>query len=279
MPSGAKRISVAHSPDADDAFMFYALATGKVRSDLVEFEHVLRDIQTLNEAAAEGRYDMTAISFHAYPYVADRYVLTSAGSSVGDGYGPVVVSKHGLSPSQLKGKKIGVPGLTTTAYLALRLFEPDFEARVIPFDEILDAVETEKVDAGVVIHEGQLSYNQTGLRRVIDLGVWWKQKHNLPLPLGANAVLRSLTPELQRECSRRLGESIRYGLDHRQEALSYAQEFARGIDQDLADKFIGMYVNHHTTSMQPEVVESAQKLLDLGHETGLIPQRVKIEYV
>ena len=162
MPSGAKKISVAHSPDADDAFMFYALATGKVRSNLVEFEHVLRDIQTLNEAAAEGRYDMTAISFHAYPYVADRYVLTTSGSSVGDGYGPVVVSKHGLSPSQLKGKKIGVPGLTTTAYLALRLFEPDFEARIIPFDEILDAVETEKVDAGVVIHEGQLSYNQTG---------------------------------------------------------------------------------------------------------------------
>ena len=279
MPSGAKRISVAHSPDADDAFMFYALATGKVRSNLVEFEHVLRDIQTLNEAAAESRYDMTAISFHAYPYVADRYVLTTSGSSVGDGYGPVVVSKHGLSPSQLKGKKIGVPGITTTAYLALRLFEPDFEARIITFDEILDAVETEKVDAGVVIHEGQLSYNQTGLRRVIELGAWWKQQHNLPLPLGANAVLRSLTPELQRECSRCLGESIRYGLDHRQEALSYAQEFARGIDQDLADKFIGMYVNHHTTSMQPEVVESAQKLLDLGHETGLIPHRVKIEYV
>ena len=279
MPSGAKRISVAHSPDADDAFMFYALATGKVRSDLVEFEHVLHDIQTLNEAAAESRYDMTAISFHAYPYVADRYVLTTSGSSVGDGYGPVVVSKHGLSPSQLKGKKIGVPGITTTAYLALRLFEPDFEARIIPFDEILDAVETEKVDAGVVIHEGQLSYNQTGLRRVIDLGAWWKQQHNLPLPLGANAVLRSLTPEVQRECGQRLGESIRYGLDHRQEALSYAQEFARGIDQDLADKFIGMYVNHHTTSIQPEVVESAQKLLDLGHETGLIPHRVKIEYV
>ena len=279
MRSGARKISVAHSPDADDAFMFYALATGKVRSDIVEFEHVLRDIQTLNEAAAESRYDMTAISFHAYPYVADRYVLTTSGSSVGDGYGPVVVSKHGLSSSQVKGKKIGVPGLTTTAYLTLRLFEPDFEARIIPFDQILDAVETEKVDAGVVIHEGQLSYNQTGLRSVVDLGAWWKQKHNLPLPLGANAVLRSLTPELQRECGRCLGESIRYGLDHRQKALSYAQEFARGIDQDLADKFIGMYVNHHTTSMQPEVVESAQKLLDLGHETGLIPHRVKIEYV
>ena len=259
--------------------MFYALATGKVRSDLVEFEHVLRDIQTLNEAAAESRYDMTAISFHAYPYVADRYILTTSGSSVGDGYGPVVVSKHGLSPSQLKGKKIGVPGMTTTAYLALRLFEPDFEARIIPFDEILDAVQTEKVDAGVVIHEGQLSYNQTGLRRVVDLGAWWKQKHNLPLPLGANVVLRSLAPELQRECAERLDESIRYGLDHRREALSYAQEFARGIDQNLADKFIGMYVNHHTTSMSPEVVESAQKLLDLGHENGLIPHRVKIEYV
>ncbi len=259
--------------------MFYALATGKVRSNLVEFEHVLRDIQTLNEAAAESRYDMTAISFHAYPYVADRYVLTTAGSSVGDGYGPVVISKHDLSPSRLKGKTIGVPGMTTTAYLVLRLFEPDFEVRILPFDEILHAVETEKVDAGVVIHEGQLSYNQTGLRRVVDLGTWWKQKYDLPLPLGANAVLRSLAPQLQRECAERLDESIRYGLDHRQEALSYAQEFARGIDPNLADKFIGMYVNHHTTSMRPEVVESAQKLLDLGHETGLIPQRVKIEYV
>lgn len=279
MSSPKQKIVVAHSPDADDAFMFYALAKRKVRSELVEFEHVLSDIQTLNAAAREGRYEMTAISYHAYPYVADRYVITSAGSSVGDGYGPLIVSKEPLEASDLKGKTIAVPGMLTTAYLVMRLFQPDFTAEVVDFDKILDAVAGGQVDAGLIIHEGQLSYVDTGLHRVADLGAWWKQKHGLPLPLGANAILRSLSSEIQRECCDRLRDTIQYALDHRPEALQYALQFSRGLDPAIAEKFVGMYVNHHTTEMHAEVVESAQKLLDLGHEAGLIPNRVPIEYV
>ena len=279
MSSPKHKVAIAHSPDPDDAFMFYALATGKVRSDTVEFEHILSDIQTLNDEARRGRYEMTAISYHAYPYVSDLYVLTSAGSSVGDGYGPIVVSKHGLNPAELKGKTIAVPGTLTTAYLVLRLFEPDFKEKVVPFDKILETVESGDADAGVVIHEGQLIYSQTGLRRVMDLGAWWKQEHNLPLPLGANAILRSLPPGVQKESCRCLSESIQYALDHREEALDYALEFGRGLDTQLADKFVGMYVNEYTTEMRPVVVESAQKLLDMGYETGLIPKRVPIEFV
>ena len=279
MSSSHRKIAVAHSPDADDAFMFYALATGKVRSSLLEFEHVLKDIQTLNADAHESRYEMTAISYHAYPYVADRYILTSAGSSVGDGYGPIVVSNRGLDISELKGKTIAVPGKLTTAYLALRLFEPEFEAQVTPFDKILEAVESGRADAGVVIHEGQLFYSRTGLHKVVDLGVWWKELHGLPLPLGANAILRDLPADVQQESRRCLSESIQYALDHREEALSYALEFGRGLDAQLADQFVGMYVNHFTTEMRPEVVESAQILLDKGYETGIISKRVQVEFV
>jgi 1,4-dihydroxy-6-naphthoate synthase len=259
--------------------MFYALATGKVRSPLVKFEHVLDDIQSLNVAAREGLYEMTAISYHAYPYVADKYILTAAGSSVGDGYGPIVVGSGALAPEDLRGKTIAVPGLLTTAYLVLRLFQPDFEPRVIAFDAILDAVSDRDVDAGLIIHEGQLSYYRTGLHRVVDLGAWWKEQHHLPLPLGANVILRSLPAEVQRECCRMLSASIRYALDHREEALNYAMEFARGLDVDLASKFVGMYVNQYTTDMRPEVFESAQMLIDLGHKAGLIPHHVELEYV
>jgi 1,4-dihydroxy-6-naphthoate synthase len=279
MSSAKHKVSIAHSPDPDDAFMFYALATGKVRSDIVTFEHVLGDIQTLNAEARQGRYEMTAISYHAYPYVSDLYILTSAGSSIGDGYGPIVVSKYGLKPSELKGKTIAVPGTLTTAYLALKLFEPDFKEKVVPFDQILETVESGEADAGVVIHEGQLVYSQTGLHNVLDLGVWWKQEHNLPLPLGANAILRSLPADVQQESRRCLSESIQYALDNRAEALAYALEFGRGLDTQLADKFVGMYVNEYTTEMRPPVIESAQKLLDMGYETGLIPKRVQVEYV
>ncbi len=279
MDTTRQKITIAHSPDSDDAFMFYGLATGKVRSSLLQFEHVLDDIESLNAAAREGRYEMTAISYHAYPYVVDRYILTSSGSSVGDGYGPIVVGRGGLTPADLKGKTIAVPGLLTTAYLVMRLFQPDFEPKVLPFDKILEAVAAGKVDAGLIIHEGQLSYGQSGLRRVVDLGAWWKQQHNLPLPLGANAILRSLPPQIQREAQRRLGESIQYALDHREEALAYALGFARGLDPEMADKFVGMYVNHYTTEMRPEVLLSAQKLLDMGHEAGLIPHRVLLEHV
>lgn len=259
--------------------MFYGLATGKIRSSIVEFVHELRDIQTLNEAAYEGRYEMTAISYHAYPYVADRYILTSAGSSVGDGYGPIVVSNHATESSALAAKTIAVPGLRTTAYLALKLFEPNFEAKVLPFDKIIPAVAAGELDAGLVIHEGQLNFHQAGLHRIVDLGAWWKKRHNLPLPLGANVVLRSLNPEIQREICRCFSESIQYSLDHREEALEYALQFARGLDAADADKFVGMYVNHYTVEMKPEVVQSAQMLLDEGVAAGIISKPVKIEYV
>jgi 1,4-dihydroxy-6-naphthoate synthase len=278
MTSTQQKVVVAHSPDADDAFMFYGLATGKVRSPLVQFEHQLSDIQSLNMAAHEGRYGMTAISYHAYPYVADRYILTASGSSVGDGYGPIVVSKRPLSGG-LKGKTIAVPGMLTTAYLTLRLFEADFEPKVVAFDKVLDEVTAGRVDAGLVIHEGQLSYHQSGLHRIVDLGAWWKEQHGLPLPLGANAVLRSFSNEVQRECRDRLRDSIEYALEHREAALSYALEFARGLDQSTAEKFVGMYVNHHTLDMAPEVIESAQKLLEMGYAAGIIQHRVEIDYV
>jgi 1,4-dihydroxy-6-naphthoate synthase len=279
METPQQTVNIAHSPDADDAFMFYALATGRVRSPLVRFNHILDDIQSLNAAAMEGRYEMTAISYHAYPYVAEHYILTSAGSSVGDGYGPIVVSKGVLSPADLKGKTVAVPGLLTTAYLALRLYQPNFEVQVLPFDKILDAVSKGTVDAGLIIHEGQLSYYQSGVHRVLDLGAWWKKEYNLPLPLGANAVLRSLDPEVQTESRLRLSQSIEYALEHRDEALSYAMEFSRGLDRESAEKFVGMYVNHHTSEMHPEVMQAGQKLLEMGYQAGLIPHRVQLEYV
>ncbi len=276
---GKYEFSIAHSPDSDDAFMFYALAEGKVTSPLLDFRHVLKDIQTLNQDARRERYDMTAISYHAYPYVADKYVLTAAGSSVGDGYGPIVVASQEFEGRDLAGKKIAVPGLLTTAYLALKLYESEFEPVVVEFNQILEAVSSGQVDAGVVIHEGQLSYAETGLRNIIDLGEWWKQVHGLPLPLGCNCIRRSLANDLKTEAGKVLSESIQYSLDHREEALKYALQFARGLDTDLADRFVGMYVNHHTTSMDPEVLRSGQLLLDMGYDAGVIPEKVLLEYV
>ncbi len=277
---GEKReFTIAHSPDADDAFMFYALATGKVRSDLLEFRHVLKDIQSLNQDARAGVYDMTAISYHAYPYVADKYLLTAAGSSVGDGYGPIVVATRDLAPSELAGKRVAVPGLLTTAYLALKLYAPDIEPVVCEFDEILEAVASGKVEAGVVIHEGQLTFADMGLRSVVDLGEWWKRTQGLPLPLGCNCIMRSLPAAIQVEARRKLSETIKYSLDHRAEALEYARQFSRGLETGLADRFVGMYVNNHTTDMAPEVLEAGQKLLDMGFSAGLIPHSVQLEYV
>lgn len=272
-------IVCAHSPDSDDAFMFYGLATKKVRSKVVSFRHVLEDIESLNKKAMEGIYELTAISYHAYPYVADKYVLMASGSSVGDGYGPIVVTARRMSPEDLKGKRIAIPGTMTTAYLALKLFEPDFQHVVIPFDKILDAVKAHEVDGGLVIHEGQLTYGNGGLYNVVDLGKWFKAKYQLPLPLGGNAMRRNLTPEVQSECSRCLRESIRYSLDHREEALNYALQFARDLDTSLADQFVGMYVNDHTVDGGDIVPRAAQKLLDLGFEAGLIPHRTRVEVV
>ena len=259
--------------------MFYGLATKKVRSATVGFRHVLEDIESLNRKAVEGQYDLTAISYHAYPYVADKYVLMASGSSIGDGYGPMLVSTRPMEPEEFRGKRIAVPGKLTTAYLALKLCEPDFEAVVTPFDKILDAVSEKSVDLGLIIHEAQLTYHRSGFHRVLDLGRWWKSKFDLPLPLGANALLRSLPGDVKGECCRLMRESIQYALDHREEALAYALQFARDMDARMADKFIGMYVNHYTVDCGEIVPKAAQKLLDMGYEAGLIPQRVEVEFV
>jgi 1,4-dihydroxy-6-naphthoate synthase len=280
MTSAAPReITSAHSPDSDDAFMFYGLATKKVRSPKVVFRHVLSDIETLNRKAMEGVYDLSAISYHAYPYVADKYVLMASGSSVGDGYGPMLISARPMEADEMKGKRIAVPGKLTTAYLTCKLFQPDFEAVVTPFDKITDAVRERTVDAGLVIHEGQLTFDREGFHRVVDLGRWFKATHKLPLPLGGNVLLRSLGPELQSECCRMMRDSIQYALDNRDEALEYALQFARDLEPRLADKFVGMYVNHHTVDAGTIVPQAVQKLLDLGFEAGLIPNRVEVEFV
>jgi len=279
MPEAPREIVTAHSPDSDDAFMFYGLATKKVRSSLVTLRHVLEDIESLNRKALEGQYDLTAISYHAYPYVADKYVLMASGSSIGDGYGPMLVATRPMEPEEVRGKRVAVPGKLTSAFLALKIYEPDFEAVVTPFDKILDAVSDRSVDLGLIIHEAQLTYHKTGLHRILDLGRWWKTKFDLPLPLGANALLRSLPADIQSECSRLMRDSIQYALDHREEALTYALQFARDLDARLADKFVGMYVNHYTVDCGDIVPKAAQKLLDLGYEAGLIPRRVEVEFV
>jgi 1,4-dihydroxy-6-naphthoate synthase len=269
----------AHSPDSDDAFMFYGLATKKVRSPRVTFRHVLEDIETLNRKAMEGQYHLSAISYHAYPYVADKYVLMASGSSIGDGYGPSVISTRPMEPEELKGKRIAVPGTLTSAYLTCKLFQPDFEAVVTPFDKITDAVKERTVDAGLIIHEAQLTFDKQGFHRIVDLGRWFKNSYGLPLPLGGNVLLRSLEPEIQSECCRLMRESIQYALDNHAEALEYALQFARDLEPRLAEKFVGMYVNHYTLDAGDTVPKAAQLLLDLGYEAGLIPHKVTVEFV
>lgn len=278
-PASTTEIVCAHSPDSDDAYMFYALATKKIRSRLVTFKHVLEDIETLNRKAMEGVYELTAISYHAYPYVADKYALMAAGSSIGDGYGPMVVSTKPFSPEEIKGKRIAIPGKMTTAYLTLKLFQPDFEAVPLPFDQILHAVAEHSVDAGLIIHEAQLTYKKEGFHNILDLGRWWKNTYNLPLPLGANVLLRSLPREIQSECCRLMRDSIQYSLDHGEESLNYAMQFARDMEPHLAQKFVGMYVNHFTVDCGDIVPKAAQKLLDMGYEAGLISKKVELEFV
>jgi 1,4-dihydroxy-6-naphthoate synthase len=274
-----QEIVSAHSPDSDDAFMFYGLATKKVRSPKVNFRHVLEDIETLNRKAMEGTYDLSAISYHAYSYVSDKYVLMASGSSIGDGYGPMIISTRPMDPDELKGKRIAIPGTMTSAYLAFRLFQPDFEAVVTPFDKITDAVKERTVDAGLIIHEAQLTFDREGFHRIVDLGRWFKTSYGLPLPLGGNVLLRSLEPDIQSECCRMMRESIQYALDNHDEALQYAMQFARDMETRLAEKFVGMYVNHFTVDGGDIVPQAAQKLLDLGYEAGLIPKRVEVEFV
>ena len=277
--TASREIVCAHSPDSDDAFMFYALATKKIRSRLLTFKHVLEDIQSLNRRAMNGEYELTAISYHAYPYVADKYMVMASGSSVGDGYGPMVVSNHPMAPEEIKGKRIAIPGRLTTAFLSLKLFEPDFEPVEIPFDKILDAVKEGVADAGLVIHEAQLTSGKSGFHTVLDLGRWWKKTYNLPLPLGCNILLRSLPDELKSEACRLMRDSIQYALDHHEEALNYALQFARDMEVPLAEKFVGMYVSHYTVDCGELIPRAAQKLLDMGHEAGLIPHKVQLEFI
>jgi 1,4-dihydroxy-6-naphthoate synthase len=279
--TGTREITVAHSPDSDDAFMFYGLATNKVRVPGLRFTHTLCDIETLNQKARDGNgvYDVTAISFHAYPYIQDHYALLPSGGSVGDGYGPMVVSTRAFSMSEIKRKRIAIPGKLTTAYLALQLFAPGIETDVVPFDQIIPRVLKGEHEAGLIIHEGQLTYDKSGLHRVVDLGRWWQKVTGLPLPLGGNAIRRSLGPELMLKVGDALKESIQYALDHREEALAYAMQFARDLDSQLADKFVGMYVNERTLDYGADGREAVRRLLDMGHKAGIIPHAARVDFV
>jgi 1,4-dihydroxy-6-naphthoate synthase len=273
------RVSLAHSPDSDDAFMFYGLARGKVDTGGLEVAHVLGDIESLNRAAREGRHEVTAISFHAYPYVSDRYALMPCGGSIGDGYGPLVVAREPIDPADIGDRLVAVPGTLTTAYLALKLFAPRARTRVVPFDQVLDEVGAGRVDLGLVIHEGQLTYGGQGLRKVLDLGAWWKDQTGLPLPLGGNAVRRDLGPELMARLTRLVRDTVRYSLDHRPEALEYAMTFARGMAPEIADRFVGMWVNEMTLDCGERGRRAVQALLDRGHEAGIIPNSVRADFV
>ena len=272
-------IKLAHSPDSDDAFMFYALATHKLPTPGYKYTHILADIQSLNEAALTETYDVTAISFAAYPTLRDKYILLDCGASFGEGYGPIVVSTKSLKPQELVGKRVGVPGLKTSAYLTLKLFEPDFEPVVMPFDKIMEAVQNNLVDAGLLIHEGQLFFPARGLHKVVDLGIWWQEQTGLPLPLGGNAVRRALGPQLGRRIARTIRDSVSYGLEHREEALNYAMQFAREMDPELADKFVGMYVNKLTLGYGEKGRQAVQELIERGTKAGLLPGPATVEFL
>jgi len=275
----ATEIKLAHSPDSDDAFMFYALATNKVRLPGVKFTHVLKDIQSLNGDAKNEVYDVTAISFYAYPFVADKYVLMDCGASFGEGYGPIVVSNTPMKKTELAGRTIAIPGELTTSYLALKLYEPNVKTVTMPFDKILDAVQAREVEAGLLIHEGQLMFSGMGLNKVVDLGQWWQDETGLPLPLGANAIRRKLGPELGKQVSRIIRESVAYALEHREPALDYALQFARDMDPVLADKFVGMYVNKWTLDYGPEGRRAVTELLQRGAAAGMLPSGIPIEFL
>jgi 1,4-dihydroxy-6-naphthoate synthase len=273
------KISLAHSPDSDDAFMFYGLASGHVPSEGLEIEHVLSDIETLNRRALEGQHEITAISFHAYPYVAARYRLMPCGGSIGDGYGPLIVAREPLAPEAVAGKVVAVPGTLTTAYLALKLFAPDVQTRVVAFDRVFDEVQAGRADLALVIHEGQLTFAGAGFQKVLDLGVWWKQQTGLPLPLGGNAVRRDLDEALQRRLTSLVRETVRYSLAHRDAALEYAMRFARGMETGIADRFVGMWVNEMTVDCGERGRRAVQELLDRGAAAGIIPHKVTVDFV
>jgi len=272
-------LTLAHSPDSDDAFMFYALATRKLRSRNVSFKHVLSDIETLNRGALEGKYDITAISFHAYPYIAERYQLMITGSSMGDGYGPLVVASRLFPAEELKGKRVAVPGLMTSAYLALKLYQQDIEPVVVPFDKVTDAVQAGKVDAGLLIHEAQLTFDREGLHRIVDLGRWWHQVHHLPMPLGALVISRSLPIETRLEAQKLIRGSIEYAMEHREEALAYALQFARDMEERMADKFVGMYVNDYTLDCGERGRRAVEIMLNCGYEAGIISKKAPLDFL
>jgi len=279
-PAAIREISIAHSPDSDDAFMFYVLATNKVRVPGYKFSHTLCDIETLNRRAQqEAFFDVSAISFHAYPYVQNSYTLMGCGGSVGEGYGPMVVSNRRLTPDDLNNIRVAVPGTLTTAYLALKVFNPQVQTETVPFDQIIPAILAGKYEAGLIIHEGQLTYSTSGLNRVIDLGVWWRETTGMVLPLGGNAIRRSLGPEAHKIISKALRDSIQHALDHREQALEYAMQFARDLDTSLANRFVSMYVNDRTLDYGADGRTAIRKLLDLGHERGIIPIAPQVDFV
>ncbi len=273
------KITIAHSPDSDDAFMFYGLARGGVPTGELEVAHVLTDIETLNRHAQEGRHEVTAISFHAYPYVADKYALMPCGGSIGDGYGPLLVAREPLAPAAIAGKRVAVPGTLTSAFLALKLFAPDVTTHVVPFDRILEEVQSGRADVGLIIHEGQLTYGGHGLHKIVDLGVWWKGETGLPLPLGGNAVRRDLGPELMARLTRLVRETVRHSLAHRPQALEYAMSFARGMDPGVADRFVGMWVNDMTVEMGERGRQAVRTFLERGHAAGLFPVLPALDFV
>jgi len=277
--TGKRTITVAHSPDSDDAFMFYGLATNKLETNNLKFEHTLKDIQTLNEDAKNGVYDVTAISFHAYAYIADKYALLPHGASIGDKYGPILVSKEKRSPEEIPNMKIAIPGELTSAFLALRIYNQDFEYVVVQFDEIIETVQKGKADAGLLIHEGQLFYKQIGLAKVLDLGEWWFEKTGLPLPMGGNAIRRDLGADLIKEVSKCLHKSIVYSMDNREDALSYAMQFARDMPPELADRFVAMWVNDLTLDYGERGREAVKLLLKEGFEKGIISHQVEVDFV
>ena len=279
-PEEIVEISIAHSPDSDDAFMFYGLATNKVRVPGYRFSHTLCDIETLNiKAQNEAFYDVSAISFHAYPYVQKDYAIMGCGGSVGEGYGPMIISKTNFSFADLEKITIAVPGTMTTAYLALKIFNPKLKTEVVPFDQIIPQVLAGKYEAGLIIHEGQLTYAQSGLKKIVDLGIWWREQTGMILPLGGNAIRRSLGADKHKIISKALRDSIQHGLDHRDQALEYAMQFARDLDTGLASRFVSMYVNERTLDYGKDGREAIVKLLDMGYEKGIIPIKPNVEFV
>jgi 1,4-dihydroxy-6-naphthoate synthase len=279
-PVETREISIAHSPDSDDAFMFYGLATNKIRVPGYKFSHTLCDIETLNlRAQNEAFFDVTAISFHAYPYLQQNYTLMGCGGSVGEGYGPMVVSSKPLTPEELGRIKIAIPGEMTTAFLALKIFNPELKTETVPFDQIIPAILAGKFEAGLIIHEGQLTYGSSGLKKILDLGVWWRETTGMMLPLGGNAIRRSLGAASHKIISKALRDSIQHALDHREQALEYAMQFARDLDARMASRFVSMYVNERTLDYGADGRAAIRKLLDLGYERGIIPIAPQIDFV